>query len=458
MQQGGHTISVQLPRLLRCGLFALVVLSMSCKTLTTAASETDINARNQTALATARENINKYRKGDARIKVVDRAGRPVANAQLEIKQVAHAFKFGCYLKIDDLDPAKLPAYERHFKGLFNYAVVGNYWSNIEKKRGAENWAWYDRETQLSKDLGLRTQAAPVLWGTNKYGSPAWLPNGKEELLYVIQQRVKNAVTRSAAVSDIEIVNEPLAPTTDAFAGSGTDNYIASAFRWAKESAHDKRFLINEYGVFGSRHEHNYNADKYYQLLDGLIKNDVPVDVIGIQAHANGEWYEPSNVAAELERYSSLGKPLQITEFSVQTNNYDDPKAPQPISGSYRSGEWDAEKQAEFYREFYTVAFGSPAVEAITTWGLDDERAWLPGIGLIDRNGEPKSAYRELDRLINHEWKTTATGGTDASGTYRLTGFLGEYEVTATTKSGKRTSARFTLAKGGPNEWTVILGN
>lgn len=449
-------MSVRLSRRSGCVLFVLLALSMSCKTMTTAASETDMSARNQMALATARENINKYRKGDARIKVFDRVGRPVANAQLEIKQVTHAFKFGCYLKIDDLDPAKLASYERLFTSLFNYAVVGNYWSNIEKKRGAENWAWYDRETQLSKDLGLRTQAAPVLWGTNKYGSPAWLPNGKEELLYVLQQRVKNAVTRAETVTDIEVVNEPLAPKTDVFAS--TDDYVASAFRWARNAAPDKRFLINEYGVFGSVSRHNYNADKYYQLLDGLIKKDVPVDVIGIQAHANGEWYEPSNVAAELERYSSLGKPLQITEFSAQTNNYDDPKTPQPISGSYRSGEWDDEKQAEFYREFYTVAFGSPAVEAITTWGLDDERAWLPGIGLIDRNGEPKSAYRELDRLINHEWKTTATGGTDAGGTYGLNGFFGEYEVTATTKAGKRTSVRFTLAKGGQNEWTVILGS
>ena len=448
---------VQLSRLLGCVLFALVILSMSCKTMTTAASESDRNARNQSALTTARENINKYRKGNARIKVIDRAGRPVTNARLEIKQVTHEFKFGCYLKIDDLDPAKLAAYERHFKTLFNYAVVGNYWTNIEKKRGAENWSWFDRETQLSKDLGLRTQAAPVLWGTNKYGSPPWLPRQSDELLSVLQQRVKNAVTRADSVSDIEVVNEPLAPKPDVFAGSDTDDYIASAFRWAKASAPDKRFLINEYGVFGSVARHNYNADKYFHLLGGLIKKDVPLDVIGIQAHANGQWYEPANVADQLERYSSLGKPVQITEFSVQTHDYDDPKTPQPISGSYRSGVWDAEKQAEFYREFYTVAFGNPNVEAITTWGLDDGRAWLPGIGMIDVNGEPKPAYRELDRLINHEWKTTAAGGTDGSGTYGLNGFFGDYEVIATT-SGKRVSSRFTLVMGSSNEWTVTVGS
>ncbi|MEQ1921589.1 MAG: endo-1,4-beta-xylanase [Pyrinomonadaceae bacterium] len=457
MRQGGQNLRVNPLRLLGCGLFALIVLSISCKSLTTAASETDRNARNQTALATARENINKYRKGDARIKVVDNAGRPVSNARLEVRQVSHAFKFGCYLKIDDLEPTKLAAYERHFKTLFNYAVVGNYWSNIEKKRGAENWSWYDRETQLSKDLGMRTQAAPVLWGTNKYGSPAWLPNGRDELLYVLQQRVKNAVTRADGVSDIEIVNEPLSKKPDVIAGAISGDYIAQAFQWARASAPYKRLLINESGIFGSVARHNYNADKYFALVDGLIKKDVPVDIIGIQAHAIGQWYEPADVAHQLERYSSLGRPVQITEFSVQTFDYDDKKTPQPISGSYRSGTWDAEKQAEFYREFYTVAFGSPAVEGITTWGLDDERAWLPGIGVIDKNVEPKPAYRELERLINGEWKTSLSGGTDAGGIYTVNGFFGEYEVTAEVR-GKQTLTRFTLAKDGPNAWTVTVGN
>lgn len=456
MQQGGQKLRVNLSRLIGCGLFALIALTISCKSLTTAASETDRNARNQAALATARDNINKYRKGDARIKVVDRAGRPVANARIDIKQVTHAFKFGCYLKIDDLDPAKLAAYESHFKTLFNYAVVGNYWSNIEKKRGAENWTWYDRETQAAKDLGLRTQSAPVLWGTNKYGSPAWLPRQRNELLSVMQQRVKNAVTRADAVSDIEIVNEPLAQKTDVIARTVSGDYVAQAFYWARAASPAKRLLINEYGIFGSIAKHNYNADKYYQLLGNLIKKDVPIDVIGIQAHANGQWYEPSNVAAELEHYATLGKPIQITEFSVQTHDYDDPKTPQPISGSYRSGVWDDEKQAEFYREFYTIAFGSPAVEGITTWGLDDQRAWLPGIGMIDANGELKPAYRELDRLINGEWKTSSSGGTDAGGIYPVNGFFGEYEVTVTVR-GKQTHARFTLAKDTPNDWVITLG-
>jgi endo-1,4-beta-xylanase len=412
--------------------------------------------KNKTALIQAQANIEKYRKGAVRIKVIDASGRPVANARLDIRQVTHAFKFGCYLKIDDLDQAKLPDYERRFAALFNYAVIGTYWDNIENKQGVENWSWFDREVALSTRLGLGVQAAPVLWGTNEFGSPRWLPREKEALLAILERRVRSSTARNASVADWEIVNEPLAPKKDMFAQIVGDEYVASGFVWAREAAPGRRLLINEYGVFGSLGDHNYNRKRYYELLKQLIEKDVPVDVIGIQAHSNGEWFEPANVAEQLEKYAVFGKPLQITEFSAQTFNFNNRRSPLAISGTYRGGVWDGEKQAEFYREFYTIGFGNPSVEAIITWGLDDERAWLPGIGLIDRNGQPKPAYGELDRLINHEWKSRLEENTNEGGTYDLRAFFGMYEITATSPAGKTVKSVFNLEKDKANVWVIRL--
>ncbi|HLM60468.1 MAG TPA: endo-1,4-beta-xylanase, partial [Pyrinomonadaceae bacterium] len=148
------------------------------------------------------------------------------------------------------------------------------------------------------------------------------------------------------------------------------------------------------------------------------------------------------------------KPIQITEFSAQTLNYDDRKTPLDISGTYRSGTWTAEKQAEFYREFYTVAFGNSQVEAIVTWGLDDERAWLPGIGLIDERGGAKPNYKALDRLINKEWRTNLDLNL-AANVADFRGFYGTYEVEVVA-GGKRTKATFELKKGDKNEWFLRI--
>lgn len=413
-------------------------------------------AKNEAVLQQAVENIEKYRKGAVRIKILDKRGKAVSGAKLNIKQISHAFKYGCYLKIDDLAPEKLPEYERHFARLFNYAVIGTYWDFVENERGNENWTWFEREIALSQKLGAAIQAAPILWGTNRYGTPAWLPKRKNELSATLERRVKSTVAKYRNVVDEwEIVNEPLAPKPDFFAAAVGEEYIESAFSQAREVAPNGHLMINEYGVFGSVPAHNNNRERYYNLLKTLIEKNVPLDVIGIQAHANGEWYEPANVAEQLERYAALGKPIQITEFSSQTLNYDDRKTPLKISGSYRSGVWDSEKQAEFYRQFYTVSFANPQVEAIVTWGLDEERSWLPGIGLIDENGEPKPVFKILDRLINQDWKTTINDVAVEQGVYDFRGFFGNYEVEviSETKSSKQ---KFYLEKGKSNDWIIHL--
>ncbi|MDQ3800773.1 MAG: endo-1,4-beta-xylanase [Acidobacteriota bacterium] len=416
-------------------------------------------ARNEAALSQARNNIEKFRKGDARIKILDARGKAVGGAQINIKQISHDFKFGCYLKIDDLAAEKLPAYEAHFSKLFNYAVVGAYWDFVENRRGAENWAWFEKEVALARKLKLRVAAAPVLWGTNDAGTPAWLPHAKDELLPLLKRRVQATVAKyENAVDDWEIVNEPLAPKADVFAERIGSDYVEQAFGWAREAAPGERLMINEYGVFGSGGKQNYNREKYFSLLKELIENGASIDVVGIQAHSLGEWFEPANVSERLNAYAALGKPVQITEFSAQIFDYEDKRAPLGISGAYRGGAgvWNEEKQAEFYREFYTIAFGSPQVEAIVTWGLDDERAWLPGIGLIDAGGNPKANYKTLDRLINNEWRTNLqinAGGAGKAAEFR--GFYGAYEVEVIA-GAKRAKAVFELKKGDENEWIVRL--
>ncbi|HEX8196160.1 MAG TPA: endo-1,4-beta-xylanase [Pyrinomonadaceae bacterium] len=443
-------------------LILVLNLSAGCRFAATAkddsSREDGINkSKNETALLQAQANIEKFRKGEAQIKVLGANVKTAKQVQLKIKQSSHDFKFGCYLKIDDLQPEKLPEYEKHFAGLFNYAVVGTYWNFVENKRGIEDWSWFDREIALSQKLGARIAAAPILWGTNQAGTPRWLPRQKDELLPILKKRVQELAAKHAdTIEDWEIVNEPLAQKPDVFAtGIGRD-YLESAFSWAREAAPAERLMLNEYGVFGSVARHNRNRDKYFALLGELIKKETAIDVIGIQAHANSEWYEPANVAEQLDRYAALGKPIQITEFSAQTLNYNDRKTPLTISGNYQSGVWDAEKQARFYREFYTIAFGSPQVEAIVTWGLDDERAWLPGIGLIDANGNPKPNYKALDQLINKEWRTNLQVNLTEDNTAKFRGFFGSYEVEAVVNGKTVSTAKFELKKGDKNEWILNL--
>lgn len=438
-------------------ILRIFVLFISIATCLSGCSQptTAKNERNQAALEQARQNIEKFRKGDAKIKVVDAKGKSLGNIKLNVKQISHNFKFGCYLKIDDLAPEKLPEYEKHFAKLFNFAVVGTYWDFVENKEGSEDWSWFEREVATATKLNLKLEAAPLIWGTNQAGTPAWLPRDEKNLAPILKRRIESALTKSTDVEDWEIVNEPLAPKKDFFAQNLGREYIEKAFLQARQIAPSKRLMLNEYGVFGAIKNHNYNRDKYFALLKELIGKNVPIDIIGIQAHANGEWFEPANVATQLERYATLGKPLQITEFSGQTLNYNDRKTPHEILGNYQKGIWDAEKQAEFYREFYTIAFGNRQVEAIISWGLDDKRAWLPGIGLIDATENIKPNYKMLDRLLNNEWRTDLQIDLPANETANFRGFYGNYEVEISI-NGKKIKKMFELKKDAQNEWILVI--
>jgi GH35 family endo-1,4-beta-xylanase len=437
-------------------LFLLTLLAASC---TISESAPSPNAeRSQAALQRAKDNIEKYRKGPAVIRVIDGAGLPVENASLEIKQLTHKFKFGCYLKVDDVEPQNLEPYTRRFKQVFNYAVIGTFWRHMEKKKGAPDWSDFDKESALSQKLDAEIQAAPLLWGSNKYGRPDWLPVEKNELTSALKDRVTSAMIRNKQVSDWEVVNEPLSHERDEFANGTPVEYISDAFKWAREAAPNKRLMINESGVFGTPVERSYNRDRYYDLIEELLAKGTPIDIIGLQAHTKGEWYDPAMVAERLDQYSKLGKPLQISEFSAQIYSSEHSHESVKIKGGNRTGKWDAQKQAEFYREFYTVAFGHPNVDAIIAWGLDEEREWLPGVGLISEDNTPKPAFVELDKLINHEWRTNLEGKTQKDGKFGFNGYFGTYSVTAVMPDGTRVSERFDLLKGNADDWTLHLKN
>ncbi|MEI6078498.1 MAG: endo-1,4-beta-xylanase, partial [Verrucomicrobiota bacterium] len=157
---------------------------------------------------------------------------------------------------------------------------------------------------------------------------------------------------------------------------------------------------------------------------------------------NGYYFTPSHVFKVLDQYTNFGRPLAITEITFPTL----PNTPE--------GERD---QATVARNFYRLWFSHPSVNAITWWNLVDgtaakgEDKW--NAGLVNRDFSPKLAYKALDQLINHDWKTKFETNRTTSGEVAFRGFHGEYTVTAQV-GGKTMKQTFHLKKGSPNEWTI----
>jgi endo-1,4-beta-xylanase len=390
--------------------------------------------REQEALDRARQEIEKNRKSDAVVEVVDAAGRPVAGAEVEAVQRTHDFLFGCNIYRFDRfrDEANSAAYKRRFEELFNYATTGFYWRSYEARRGQPQYDYTDKVVAWCEARGIRLKGHPLLWG-NPAGIPAWSQG--QPAPDVQRQRVLDIMNRYRdRIEFWEVVNEP---------SHLAEPKIDEPYRWARQANPKAYLIVNDYYVMAD------GQPRFFAMLKQAIADGVPFDGIGIQAHEPRTMRFPlDQVWRTLDRYATLGKDLHITEFTPASGG-------QKITGSHREGTWDEAAQADYAVKFYTVCFAHPAVMAITWWDLCDDGSWLPGGGMLRADMTPKPVYEDLKRLIHTQWQTRVKGETGPDGRLALRGFHGSYRIVVSSPGG-RAEGQFHLEKGGENVWTVRL--
>jgi GH35 family endo-1,4-beta-xylanase len=390
--------------------------------------------REQQIVAATQAAIEKHRKADAKIRIVDAAGQPVPGVKVAVEQVSHEFLFGCNIYMFDRykSEARNAAYKRRFEDLFNYATVGFYWRWYEFQRGKPNYEYTDKVVAWCREQGIRMKGHPLLWG-DQAGIPPW--SHGQPSPEIQRQRVQDIIGRYQGKIDFwEVVNEP----------SHLDEpKIDQPYRWARQADPRAYLIVNDYNVLAD------SGPGFFKLLTAAKQSDVPFDGIGIQAHEPPTMrFPPDRVHETLDQYASLGKELHITEFTPAS-------AGQKITASYREGVWDEAAQADYAVKFYRVCFAHPAMRAITWWDLCDQGSWRPGGGMLRADMSPKPVYEQLKRLIHEEWKTRASGTTDADGRFDFRGFCGMYRLVLDVR-GHKLERQFRVAKDVRKEVVITL--
>jgi GH35 family endo-1,4-beta-xylanase len=391
-------------------------------------------AREQEVVATTKPAIEKNRKAEAKIRVVDAEGRPVPGVRLTVEQTGHDFLFGANIFGFDRyrTEAQNAVYKKRFEELLNYATVGFYWRWYERERGKPNYEYTDKVVAWCRERGIRMKGHPLLWA-DQAGIPVWSQGQPSPEIQ--RRRVEEIMQRyQGKIEFWEVVNEPShLPSLK----------IDDPYRWARQADPKAYLIVNDYHVLPD------GAPAFFKLLLEAKHNGVPFDGIGIQAHEPRTMRFPlDRVQKALDQYATLGKELHITEFEPAG-------AGQKITGSHRQGIWDEAAQADYAVKFYRVCFAHPAVRAITWWDLGDQGSFIPGGGMLRRDLSPKPVYEQLKRLIYEEWKTKASGTTDGEGRFSVWGFLGTYKVVVAIP-GKTVEKQFHLEKRKANEITISL--
>lgn len=382
------------------------------------------------------QNIEKYRKQDAAIEIVSADGRPIGGATVRVEQKRHHFLFGCNgFVLGQLDtPGKNRLYEERFTQLFNFVTVPFYWEGTEPTQGELRYAegcrdlWRrpppDRYLPFAQKHGLTLKGHPLLW--HAY-NPSWLPRDVDALRTLYRKRFGEIAGRYAGKIGIwDVVNESLVCSTNYPLYTPKRDYVAWAFRQVEPLfPKGTTLMINEVTA-----SHGWGAgvsNRYYRQVRELLDGGAAVRGIGFQFHYfspdaiqraldSGE-YPPAKMLDLYERFSDFSLPLFVTEITIPT----------PAGGQ--------EMQAEIVANLYRLWFSAPKMAGITWWNLGDGTAVkgenVAQGGLLDEAFAPKASYRALDRLINHDWKTSAELQADEKGVARFRGFCGSYAIRVT---------------------------
>lgn len=375
-------------------------------------------------LQEAAARIERHRKGPLLVRVVDSKGRPVAGADVSVRQKGHEFLFGCNLYMfgrlgSSRDEER---YRSRFASLFNFATLPFYWRAYERRQGHPDHARCLAMARWCREQGITTKGHPLVWN-HPASVPDWLSGESTAIRALSEARVEDCVEHFKGWIGIwDVVNEATDPLrfddrnamTDAMRDLGVVDWTRRSFLAARRAQPDAFLLINDYRV----------DDAYEKLITELVQDGRPLyDGIGIQSHMHGGVWPPAKVWSVCERFARFGVPLHFTETTIVSGRRESRRRWGPSEPEHE------EAQARAVREFYTSVFGHPAVKALTWWDFADRGAWQGApAGFLRRDLSPKPAYDRLHDLLRRRWWTDVTVQSDDRGEARVRAFFGTHEI------------------------------
>jgi GH35 family endo-1,4-beta-xylanase len=369
----------------------------------------------------ANARIDEYRKGDLTVNVVDTKGKPVNGATVRVDEQKSSFDFGtaddAARLIDDPSGGISPSDAAHYQdintSLFNTVSLGNNlkWNHWENQTERDTLTY--PALQWAREHNLNIRAHNLVWPSfgNMPTDVAGLAGNPAALRKRIDDHVTDEASALNGIADeIDVVNEPYSEhNVQDILGQ---NEIGSWFSLAHQAAPDARLSLNDYGILENGGEEGRHRTYDYNLLASMKAAGTPVDVIGMESHFNGlQLTPPDQLLPIVDKFAALGVKVGVTEFDVATD--------------------DQQLQADYTRDFMTAMFSDPNVTELANFGFWASNIYNPLVALYNPDWSPKPNALIYQDLIEHQWHTDVTGGTDNKGAYDARAFQGDYLVTVT---------------------------
>jgi len=309
----------------------------------------------------------------------------IGSLREEAAKVGILFGSGAIKASDTIDDGRPPNYlaepdfARVLAEQFNSVHSENEmkWQFIEPQEGVFDFSGPDRLVKFAQAHGMQVKGHALVstccdpqYLVDKVNDPAAFRALMAEHITTIMKRYKGKMDRwDVVVEPLETMGGGL-QHTDFYNALGP-GYIAEAFRIAHKADPTAHLYINENLV----ESYPGKRQEFYDLVDGLVADGVPIDGVALQMHETLQG-PPAGVITEMaDHFHRQGLAVSISELDVHTLD--------PVT------------QAQIYGDVVTEALNA-GIRDISTWGFTDKHmyTWLPGAKplMFDEYYNAKPAY------------------------------------------------------------------
>ena len=164
-----------------------------------------------------------------------------------------------------------------------------------------------------------------------------------------------------------------------------DDYIDSAFVYARQADPDAELYLNDYGV---ELQGKAKSAAFYNLARRLKSDGIPIDGVGLQCHFSVGDVDSLKLDDTIRRFGEAGLKCIITELDM---------------GIPSTSAQNLEEQARCYRVVTDIVLNHANCTSMVVWGIKDNDSWRSASNpLLYTSGlEKKPAWYAVRSALRH---------------------------------------------------------
>jgi endo-1,4-beta-xylanase len=374
--------------------------------------------------AAAQKQIDRLRKVEMALLVLDAKGQPVPGAAVSVKMSRHAFAWGVGLDRASLEKQPAVGRDEAVWRCFNTLspTAAGQWTSVEPKPNARQFADMRALAGLARGSNLSLR-----WGTliptDTGRWPAFTAELQSQTLRTSMIELARAVLWESSIS-----TESIDLLTYCVPRPGAaKSFSAAEVRQLYESVR----VINPRVTLGVGFEDAFTGERpatVVTTLDSLLRAQVHPDVVTLECRLTGNVTERA-LRQTVNAVTDLSFPVFISGLEV--------------------GGWTPQAAAQGLDTALSVFFSTPGVVGVSLAGVRSTGLSDPTAALLDESNRPTPAGQTLENLLRQRWWTEMNVVSDELGQVRERVFAGWHKIVATLPDGSRAEVEVYIA---PTAW------